>query len=118
MTSRFLWVQLQLQSLCSVSVAKREDEVKKALECLPDGLDATYVRIINRINGSKPYMKRLAILCFQLVFFAQRPLKLEELQHAIAQKLGHNDSDVELQALTSHASRIRAVDCQLSERYL
>jgi len=79
-----------------VSNTEREDEVQKALEDLPAGLDDTYVRIIDQISKKDPYSRDLALRCFQWAFFAQRPLTSKELQHAVSKNLPGSDHDSNL----------------------
>ncbi|KAF2022482.1 hypothetical protein EK21DRAFT_119716 [Setomelanomma holmii] len=53
----FLWVNLQLDSLCQASKAQKDQVVEDALETLPQGLPDTYVRILERIEDQSPYMR-------------------------------------------------------------
>ncbi|KAF2623301.1 ankyrin [Macroventuria anomochaeta] len=80
----FLWVNLQLDSLCQASKAQKDQVVEAALEVLPQGLPDTYVRILERIEVQSPYMRDLALNCLILTVYARRPLSTRELQHAIA----------------------------------
>jgi hypothetical protein len=54
------------------------------LEKLPQGLDATYIRMLDQIDSQPEYMRKLALKCFMWVMYAQRPLTTKELQHALA----------------------------------
>ena len=81
---RFLWVNLQLESLCQISEARKDRLVEDALDHLPRGLDNTYARIIERIDCQQECMRDLALRCLSWVFYAQRPLRRLELQHALA----------------------------------
>jgi ankyrin repeat protein len=58
--------------------------VEDALEALPKGLNDTYVRILERIEGQPPYLRELALNCLAWIIYARRPLKTRELQHALA----------------------------------
>lgn len=86
--NRFLWVNLQLESLCHISEARKDRLVEAALDDLPQGLDETYARIVKHIDGQPEYMRDLALNCFSWVFYAQRPLSRKELQHALATNEG------------------------------
>ena len=88
-------MDLQLSNLCQVSECQRDREVEKALDVLPSGLEATYIRILEQINGQGDYMRRLASKTFRWVIYAQRPLTTTELQHAIvAEELYRHGSDL------------------------
>ncbi|KAH9862833.1 hypothetical protein J1614_010926 [Plenodomus biglobosus] len=80
----FLWVNLQLDSLCKASKAEQDRVVEAALEALPQGLPDTYVRILERIEAQIPYLRDLALNCLAWIIYAQRPLSTRELQHALA----------------------------------
>ncbi|KAI1560042.1 Ankyrin repeat protein [Pyrenophora tritici-repentis] len=80
----FLWVNLQLDSLCQASKAQKDRVVEAALEALPQGLLDTYVRILERIEAQSPYMRDLALKCLAWTVYARRPLSTRELQLALA----------------------------------
>ncbi|KAJ4322889.1 hypothetical protein N0V94_002151 [Neodidymelliopsis sp. IMI 364377] len=80
----FLWVNLQLDSLCQASKARKDRIVEAALDALPQGLSETYVRILVRIESQDPYMRDLALNCLTWTIYARRPLRTWELQHALA----------------------------------
>lgn len=82
--SRFLWVRLQLETLCRVSECRRDEEVHSALASLPEGLEATYSSIAQQIGSKPEYLRSLAMRSLELVIYAQRPLIAEELQFALA----------------------------------
>ena len=95
--NRFLWVNLQLESLCQISEVRKDRLVEAALDDLPRGLDDTYARIVERIDGQQGYMRELVLNCFSWVFYAQRPLGTVDLQHALATKSGCKDlADLDL----------------------
>ena len=74
--------------------------MEKALEVLPSGLDATYIRILEQIDSQKDYMRTLAFNCFRWVLYAQRPLTTTELQHALAtEELCEAGGDPELDSI-------------------
>jgi ankyrin repeat protein len=93
-------VDLQLSNLCRVSECQRDREVEKALDVLPSGLEATYVRILEQIDSQGDYMRRLASKTFRWVMYAQRPLTTAELQDALAtEELRQPGSDLELDSI-------------------
>ncbi|KAF1832007.1 ankyrin, partial [Decorospora gaudefroyi] len=80
----FLWVNLQLDSLCRASKAQREPAVEAELQALPQGLPDTYLRILERIEAQTPYLGDLTLNCLAWIIYARRPLSTRELQHALA----------------------------------
>ncbi|KAM0723401.1 hypothetical protein Q7P37_000387 [Cladosporium fusiforme] len=93
----FLWVRLQLENLCRVSESRRDDIVRVALSSLPEGLDDTYLRIAQQIEAKPEYLRSLAVRALQCVFYAQRPLNVEELLFALAVlEEGQNAKDLTL----------------------
>jgi ankyrin repeat protein len=71
-------------NLCEVSESRKDREVAKALQLLPTGLDATYIRSLEQIEKQKDYMRRLAFKTLRWVVYAQRPLTTDELRCALA----------------------------------
>ncbi|OCK94501.1 uncharacterized protein K441DRAFT_636242, partial [Cenococcum geophilum 1.58] len=80
----FLWVNLQLESLCWSSRTKNDQQIEDALEKLPNGLDDTYDRLVHRIECQIPYMRDLAINSLMCVIYAKEPLEARTLQAALA----------------------------------
>lgn len=78
-TNRFLWVALQIESLC---LEETDYHIREALQDLPKDLSATFCRILQRskTNGRHSYQR--PILGFLLA--ASRPLKISELREALA----------------------------------
>lgn len=79
--------------------------VKKTLNQLPSTLDGIYGEALTRIEESTAYNSKLAVQVLSWVSYAQRPLTLLELQHAIAidinsPELDHDELPDEVQ-LTS-----------------
>lgn len=65
-----------------------KSDMRKALGALPNGLDATYDQAMNRIRSQKPRYVQLAESILAWISNARRPLSVQELQHALATKLG------------------------------
>jgi ankyrin repeat protein len=76
---RFLWVDLQLQSLRNC----QPKYVKAILNDLPRGLDATYERILADFHSNNAVVSDIRRI-FECVAFAARPLSLEELAEVLA----------------------------------
>jgi ankyrin repeat protein len=71
----FLWVALQMESLCSMESDK---EIRHALTDLPKDLSETFARALRSKSGSRHQKDILAILSV-----AQRPLVVQELREAL-----------------------------------
>jgi ankyrin repeat domain-containing protein 50 len=68
-------------------------DVWEALTTLPTELDATYHDAMSRIESQRRGEKQLAEKVLSWVSYALRPLTLEELQHALAIKIGESKLD-------------------------
>ncbi|KAK1772738.1 ankyrin repeat-containing domain protein [Phialemonium atrogriseum] len=81
----FLWVVLQIESLCA---AKTDEAIRHALAELPKDLPETYSRILQRsAHLGKQYQTRI----LELVTVARRPLTTEELREALSVVLGDTE---------------------------
>ncbi|KAF2668424.1 hypothetical protein BT63DRAFT_354509, partial [Microthyrium microscopicum] len=78
----FLWVALQLQSICTM---EGDNNIRHALENLPKDLPETFNRILNRHRkDTKAFQRRI----LELVVVAFRPLTTEELREALSVIIG------------------------------
>lgn len=74
----FLWVALQIESLCT---AKTDEDIRLALKDLPKDLPETFSRIMQKSGElGKHYQTRV----FELVAVAHRPLTTDELREALS----------------------------------
>jgi hypothetical protein len=80
MRSRFLWVDLQLRDLVKVP----EPDIKRQLAMLPTGLEATYVRVFQKMSKLPKTSRSLAQKSFLWAFHAKRLLFSSELTDAIS----------------------------------
>lgn len=88
---RFLMARLYLDSIAT-KITRRK--IKSALEALPDGLDGIYDETMRRIRqDNPPDHAELAIKVLAWTFLAFRPLKVQELQHALAVENGDSSLD-------------------------
>ena len=102
--SRFLAARLHLESLTSKTNRKA---VKKALHELPTTLYGNYDDAIERIKQQPT--KTLALRVLLWIVYAARPLRLEELQHAIAiDELEPDDRSISEESLTPSSIFINA----------
>lgn len=84
----FLWIHLQILSLWRNCT--NDQEIEDALETLPEGLDAAYVRCLEQID-SRPTPQRYAPDIFKWLALAERPLRESEVQEAISLKFMQED---------------------------
>ena len=75
----FLWVALVVQILNKEYDHGRVHALWRRLKDIPDGLDKLFEDILTR---DRENMKEL-VLCLQWILYAKRPLKREEIYHAL-----------------------------------
>jgi hypothetical protein len=78
----FLWVALQIASLCTFQT---DADIREALAHLPDDLSDIYNRLLQQQGPAQKYQKRI----FEFIIAAQRPITTEELREALGVILGH-----------------------------
>ena len=78
---RFLLAKLHMDTL---ETKNNRNAVRDALDVLPAEVNATYRVAMDRIAKQNPDDKELAECVLVWVTYAQRPLSLEELQHAVS----------------------------------
>ncbi|KAJ6104603.1 hypothetical protein N7523_010923 [Penicillium sp. IBT 18751x] len=86
----FLLAKFNMDTLAS---KMRPGEVKEALKVLPKELDDTYNEAMMRINDLPSSRKEVAMEFLRWVVFAERPLEIHEIEHALA--ISPNDHDVD-----------------------
>lgn len=102
--SRFLAARLHLESLTSKTNRRA---VKKALPELPSTLYGNYDDAMERIK--QQHTEELALRVLLWIVYAARPLRLEELQHAIAvDELEPDDRCISEESLTPPSILINA----------
>lgn len=80
---RFLLARLHVESLGSAAALSIK-HVRKRLQSLPTTLNGTYDEAIQRIEAQEHEHRQIAMKTLAWVSYAFRPLKLRELQHALA----------------------------------
>ncbi|KAG4286253.1 hypothetical protein FPRO06_07513 [Fusarium proliferatum] len=80
----FLWVSLQLDSICSEI---SDTAIREAIRDLPRDLTQTYER--NLLKASSGDSKGHHIRIFKLLVGAREPLTTEQLREAVSVKVGH-----------------------------
>jgi ankyrin repeat protein len=83
----FLWVALQIQSLCGM---KTDRAIREALADLPKDLSETFARILRKSGISDPSLQAKTL---QIVLAAQRPLTIDELREALSVTPGDTNWD-------------------------
>ncbi|KAJ5681923.1 uncharacterized protein N7477_001863 [Penicillium maclennaniae] len=86
----FLLAKFNMDTLAS---KMRPGEVKEALKVLPKELDDTYNEAMMRINDLPSSRKEVAMEFLRWVVFAERPLEIHEIEHALA--VSPNDHDID-----------------------
>jgi ankyrin repeat protein len=77
----FLWVALQIQSLCSM---KTDEAIRDALADLPKDLSETFSRILRKLEQSEQPGQSYQTRILHLVSAASRPLTVDELREALS----------------------------------
>jgi hypothetical protein len=90
--TRFRWVACQLDYLCSLP---NDAEKRKALGSLPPGLEATYERILKRVNQEDESIKTMVQNTLQWIVSADDEIPADALCHAISVKDGDKVLDQE-----------------------
>lgn len=81
----FLWVVLQIRSLC---LMQTDQEIRDALSDLPKDLPDIYSTIVGRTQKSPtPYQRRI----FETIIAARRPLTTDEMREALSVTAGDYD---------------------------
>ena len=82
--TRFLWVKLQLQTLCDEGI-KREKDVLIELEKNPTEIGQLYESIFDRIGRSGPSSRDLAESVLRWLLIARRPLTTGTILEAVSE---------------------------------
>ncbi|KAI4273326.1 MAG: hypothetical protein L6R38_006370 [Xanthoria sp. 2 TBL-2021] len=89
---RFLLARLQFDSLMAKPTLRK---IKSALEELPEELDSMYDKVFERIKNQDSEFAALALKLIYWTHYATRPLKVQELRHAVAVESGDTSFDEE-----------------------
>jgi len=81
----FIWVRLIESELREYHrTGFSNDEIYKFLQSLPTELDSFYDRILGKLEKNTQRDIKVGVRIFQLVLFAYRPLRIPEIQQALA----------------------------------
>lgn len=81
----FLWVRLVRDALKSCQTT---EDVEEILKSLPEGLDAVYERVLERLDSLPGAQKKRAIQILRWSLFARRPLTVDQLVGILAIREG------------------------------
>ena len=81
MNDRFLWVEFQLDAICA---ELSDNGIEKALDRVPEDMNATYERILNIINEKPQAHRKLARKVLIWTAYARNPLPIKALAAAIS----------------------------------
>ena len=89
---RFLLASLTIDSILDqVTVGQRRKKLEEMTQ--GNGLSDAYTETLTRLKGQKGNRPRLGLRALMWVLYAQRPLRAEELCHALAVEIGSADLD-------------------------
>ncbi|CCX33867.1 Similar to hypothetical protein TRIATDRAFT_305868 [Trichoderma atroviride IMI 206040]; acc. no. EHK48124 [Pyronema omphalodes CBS 100304] len=84
----FLLLALQIETVIDQTTIRKR---RAALKTIPKGLDSAFEATISRIKAQSRAKSELAMDVLKWSFFAERPLELLELQHALATSPGDTE---------------------------
>jgi ankyrin repeat protein len=99
MLCRFLLPVLQIRTILDQTTRR---EMRKALKEMPKGLDSTFEETLRRIERQPDSRAKLAKKVLMWISHAKQPLRVRELQHALAVEIGDTSFDVDGCPLPSH----------------
>ncbi|KAK2783534.1 hypothetical protein FQN53_009157 [Emmonsiellopsis sp. PD_33] len=107
-----LWANLQLQELCELSKTGTASEMRRALLELPQGLDETYIRIMNQIAQLKPkHRQTVALNTLMWVLYAKLPLSIiTQLPYAVSFSDIDRTEIVNIEAILEYCRGLIAVN--------
>ena len=110
---RFLQARLHLEFLTTKTTLRK---LKDALTALPEGLNDTYDKTMERINSQYPDQATLAkkVLCW--LFYAYQPLTMLVVQHAVSVEIGDRNLDDENSTLQRLGCTLRC-ECACHKAY-
>ena len=87
--SRFLLVSLNIKSI--LGAGPTPDDRKNKLEEIGEGggLDDAYMATLKRLKAQEGYRSKLGMDVLMWVLYSERPLRAEELCHALGVKIGY-----------------------------
>jgi len=91
---RFLLVSLNIDAiLAEVTIRQRGKKLKEMTQ--GNGLSEAYTATLTRVKAQKGYKSVLGLKALMWVVYSERPLRAEELCHALGVEIGSGDLDPE-----------------------
>jgi len=91
---RFLLVSLNIDAiLAEVTIRQRRKKLKEMTQ--GNGLSEAYTATLTRVKAQKGYKSVLGLKALMWVVYSERPLRAEELCHALGVEIGSGDLDPE-----------------------
>jgi len=93
--SRFLLVTLNIEAIMGeTSLARRKKMLQKVATTGVD-LDTVYAQTLQQVRHQKGDRSRVGMEVLMWISHAERPLRIDELRHALAVEIGSTDLDAE-----------------------
>jgi len=90
--ARFLLVSLHIDAILGeVTIRQRRKKVEEMT--LGDGLNDAYTATLSRLKVQKGYKSVLGVKVLMWVLYSERPLRAQELCHALGVEIGSLDLD-------------------------
>jgi len=91
---RFLLVSLHMDTILGeVTIRQRREKLEEMT--LGDGLNDVYTATLTRLKAQKGYKSVLGLKVLMWVLYSERPLRTQELCHALGVRIGSADLDPE-----------------------
>ena len=92
--SRFLLVSLNMDAILQgTTVGSRRRKLNAMTDSL--GLEGAYCETLSRVKGQGEEESRLGMAALMWIFHAERPLKVDEMCHALGVEIGSPDLDTD-----------------------
>jgi hypothetical protein len=85
---RFLWVSLQLQSICDFERIQLVDDLREELNKVPRSLQQLYDGTMRQIQTKGNRARASALKALQWILFVEQPLTCEALAQAVSEATG------------------------------
>ena len=91
---RFLLVSLNVDAILEeVTIRQRRKKLEEMTQ--GNGLSDAYTATLSRVKAQKGYKSKLGLKVLMWVLYSERPLRAEELRHALGVEIGSVDLDQE-----------------------
>ena len=91
---RFLLVSLNIDAILGeVTIRQRRKKLNEMTQ--GNGLSDAYTETLSRLKAQRGYKSVLGLKVLMWVLYSERPLRVEELRHALGVEIGSADLDLE-----------------------